>query len=248
MRMCLIGWTGRVERKRHHRHRTYRSRIQVRCLALSGVDLRSLADRMAMGIIKAVFRLGLGLLIERTSSGLKHAKAAGEVFGRPPVHPVSAYQILIILLQRSVPRRFASHKFWNKAWLKEAILDAVSGVQSREQHGEDSTDSHLGGSARRHRIGAQRVQCAAQRARLYGRDRWRHRTDPGGGSQTKCPRTEHGHVRVVWRGRAARAGQHPGAAPGDPWAVLGRWRPVHPVSPWQAACRRRVRTRSSINC
>jgi putative DNA-invertase from lambdoid prophage Rac len=38
---------------------------------------------MTMGVINAVARFDRDLLIERTQSGLKRAKAAGEVFGRP---------------------------------------------------------------------------------------------------------------------------------------------------------------------
>ncbi len=37
-----------------------------------------------MGVISAVAQFERDLLIERTQSGLKRAKAAGEVFGRPP--------------------------------------------------------------------------------------------------------------------------------------------------------------------
>jgi putative DNA-invertase from lambdoid prophage Rac len=39
---------------------------------------------MTMGVINAVAQFERDLLIERTQSGLKRAKAAGEVFGRPP--------------------------------------------------------------------------------------------------------------------------------------------------------------------
>jgi putative DNA-invertase from lambdoid prophage Rac len=39
---------------------------------------------MTMGVINSVARFERDLLIERTQSGLKRAKAAGEVFGRPP--------------------------------------------------------------------------------------------------------------------------------------------------------------------
>jgi putative DNA-invertase from lambdoid prophage Rac len=37
-----------------------------------------------MGVINSVAQFERDLLIERTQSGLKRAKAAGEVFGRPP--------------------------------------------------------------------------------------------------------------------------------------------------------------------
>ena len=51
---------------------------------LGGVDLTSPAGRMTTGVINSVAQFERDLLIERTQSGLKRAKAAGEVFGRPP--------------------------------------------------------------------------------------------------------------------------------------------------------------------
>jgi putative DNA-invertase from lambdoid prophage Rac len=58
--------------------------VRVHCLALGGVDLTSPAGRMTMGVINSVAQFERDLLIERTQSGLKRAKAAGEVLGRPP--------------------------------------------------------------------------------------------------------------------------------------------------------------------
>jgi putative DNA-invertase from lambdoid prophage Rac len=58
--------------------------VRVHCLALGGVDLTSSAGRMTMGVINSVAQFERDLLIERTQSGLKRAKAGGEVFGRPP--------------------------------------------------------------------------------------------------------------------------------------------------------------------
>jgi DNA invertase Pin-like site-specific DNA recombinase len=57
--------------------------VQVHCLALGGVDLTSPAGKMTMGVINAVAQFERDLLIERTQSGLKQAKAEGAVFGRP---------------------------------------------------------------------------------------------------------------------------------------------------------------------
>jgi putative DNA-invertase from lambdoid prophage Rac len=51
---------------------------------LGGVDLTSPAGRMTMGVINSVAQFERDLLIERTQFGLKRAKAAGGVFGRPP--------------------------------------------------------------------------------------------------------------------------------------------------------------------
>jgi putative DNA-invertase from lambdoid prophage Rac len=58
--------------------------VRVHCLALGRVDLTNPAGRMTMGVINAVAQFERDLLIERTQPGLKRAKAAGEMFGRPP--------------------------------------------------------------------------------------------------------------------------------------------------------------------
>jgi putative DNA-invertase from lambdoid prophage Rac len=57
--------------------------VRVHCLALGGVDLTSAAGRMTMGVIAAVAEFERDLLIERTQAGLKRAKAAGTLLGRP---------------------------------------------------------------------------------------------------------------------------------------------------------------------
>src|SRR5450432_765827 len=57
--------------------------VRVYCLALGGMDLTSPAGRMTMGVINTVAQFERDLLIERTQSGLKRAKAEGAVFGRP---------------------------------------------------------------------------------------------------------------------------------------------------------------------
>jgi putative DNA-invertase from lambdoid prophage Rac len=57
--------------------------VRVHCLALGGVDLASPAGKMTMGVINAVAEFERDLLIERTQSGLKRARAEGAVFGRP---------------------------------------------------------------------------------------------------------------------------------------------------------------------
>lgn len=57
--------------------------IKVHCLALGGVDLTSPAGKMTMGVIAAVAEFERDLLIERTQSGLKRAKAEGKALGRP---------------------------------------------------------------------------------------------------------------------------------------------------------------------
>lgn len=57
--------------------------VRVHCLALGGVDLTSAAGKMTMGVISAVAEFERDLLIERTQSGLRRAKAEGKTFGRP---------------------------------------------------------------------------------------------------------------------------------------------------------------------
>lgn len=58
--------------------------IRVHCLALGGVDLTSSAGKLTMGVINAVAQFERDLLIERTQSGLAHAKAEGKPLGRRP--------------------------------------------------------------------------------------------------------------------------------------------------------------------
>lgn len=57
--------------------------VKVHCLALGGVDLTSAAGKMTMGVVGAVAEFERDLLIERTQSGLKRAKAEGKSLGRP---------------------------------------------------------------------------------------------------------------------------------------------------------------------
>jgi putative DNA-invertase from lambdoid prophage Rac len=57
--------------------------VRVYCLALGGMDLTSPAGKMTMGVINSVAQFERDLLIERTQSGLKRAKAEGAAFGRP---------------------------------------------------------------------------------------------------------------------------------------------------------------------
>ena len=74
--------------------------VRVHCLALGGVDLTSPAGKMTMGVIAAVAEFERDLLIERTQSGLKRAKAEGKVLGRKPA--LKAEQQAAIRQRRSV--------------------------------------------------------------------------------------------------------------------------------------------------
>jgi putative DNA-invertase from lambdoid prophage Rac len=73
--------------------------VRVHCLALGGVDLTSAAGKMTMGVIASVAEFERDLLIERTQAGLKRAKAAGAVLGRPAL--LSAAQQSAIRERRS---------------------------------------------------------------------------------------------------------------------------------------------------
>ena len=57
--------------------------VRVHCLALGGVNLASAAGKMTMQVIAAVAEFERDLLIERTQSGINHARAAGKRFGFP---------------------------------------------------------------------------------------------------------------------------------------------------------------------
>jgi putative DNA-invertase from lambdoid prophage Rac len=57
--------------------------VRVYCLALGGADLTSSAGTMTMNVLNAVAQFERDLLIERTQSCLKRAKADGKTLGRP---------------------------------------------------------------------------------------------------------------------------------------------------------------------
>ncbi len=64
------------------------NQVRVHCLALGGVDLTSAAGKMTMQVIAAVAEFERDLLIERTQSGIRRARAQGKRLGRPvPVKP-----------------------------------------------------------------------------------------------------------------------------------------------------------------
>ena len=59
------------------------NQVRVHCLALGGVDLASAAGKMTMQVIAAVAEFERDLLIERTQSGIRRARAQGKRLGRP---------------------------------------------------------------------------------------------------------------------------------------------------------------------
>ncbi|SIT51329.1 putative site-specific recombinase; DNA invertase; Rac prophage [Paraburkholderia piptadeniae] len=77
--------------------------VRVHCLALGGVDLTSAAGKMTMGVISAVAEFERDLLIERTQSGLRRAKAEGKAFGRPSALTEAQRATVIDQLNAGVP-------------------------------------------------------------------------------------------------------------------------------------------------
>jgi putative DNA-invertase from lambdoid prophage Rac len=57
--------------------------VRVHCLQLGSMDLTSPTGKMTMGVINACAEFERDLLIERTQSGLRRAKAEGKILGRP---------------------------------------------------------------------------------------------------------------------------------------------------------------------
>lgn len=100
--------------------------VRVHCLALGGVDLCSPAGRMTMGVIAAVAEFERDLLIERTQSGLKRAKAEGKALGRPSV--LSPSQKAEVIQRRAKGESFSK--------LARAFAVTKSAIQraSRTQH------------------------------------------------------------------------------------------------------------------
>lgn len=77
--------------------------VRVHCLALGGVDLTSAAGKMTMGVISAVAEFERDLLIERTQSGLRRARAEGKTFGRPSALSEAQRATVIDKLNTGVP-------------------------------------------------------------------------------------------------------------------------------------------------
>ena len=64
--------------------------IRAHYLALGGVDPTSPASKMTMQVLGAVAEFERDLLIERTQSGLKRAKAECNTLGRPKANDTTA--------------------------------------------------------------------------------------------------------------------------------------------------------------
>jgi putative DNA-invertase from lambdoid prophage Rac len=82
--VTILGWLGRnAMYVRATVEMLAAKGVGVHCLALGDVDLTSLAGKMTMSVSNAVSEFERDLLIERTQAGLRRAKAAGKVLGRP---------------------------------------------------------------------------------------------------------------------------------------------------------------------
>lgn len=73
--------------------------VRVHCLQLGSMDLTSPTGKMTMGVINAVAEFERDLLIERTQSGLRRAKAQGKSLGRPPA--LNAQQQMAVKARRA---------------------------------------------------------------------------------------------------------------------------------------------------
>ena len=98
------------------------SGIRVHCIALGGVDLTSPAGKMTMQVLSAVAEFERDLLIERTQSGLKRAKAEGKKLGRPQAIQTNK-SVQLLMAQQKTQAEVASEmgmgiatikRHWNK--------------------------------------------------------------------------------------------------------------------------------------
>ena len=57
----------------------------VRVLELGGLDLTSLAGKLALSTLSAVAEMERNILVERTHAGIARARKEGKTLGRPKV-------------------------------------------------------------------------------------------------------------------------------------------------------------------
>ncbi|CAE6816039.1 Tn3 family transposase ISYps3 [Paraburkholderia domus] len=99
--------------------------VRVHCLALGGVDLTSSAGRMTMQVISAVAEFERDLLIERTQSGLRRAKAEGKIFGRPAALSVEQREAVLQLLASGVSVASVAKEFSTSRQTIMRVRDAT---------------------------------------------------------------------------------------------------------------------------
>lgn len=78
------------------------------------MDLTSPAGKMTMGVINAVAQFERDLLIERTQSGLKRAKAEGAVFGRPVTLNDGQREAVRRELERGASVSELARRYWDQ--------------------------------------------------------------------------------------------------------------------------------------
>jgi len=86
-------------------------KFKVHCLALGGMDLTSSSGKLTMGVINAVAQFERDLLIERTQSGLRRAKAQGKKLGRPLILSGDQQEQVIQYLQNGQTVSAVSREF-----------------------------------------------------------------------------------------------------------------------------------------
>lgn len=98
--------------------------VRVHCLALGGVDLTSAAGKMTMSVINAVAEFERDLLIERTQTGLRRAKAEGKKLGRPRALDEAQQQ-------EAVAMRQAGHSLASVASALGVSRSAIQRIEQR---------------------------------------------------------------------------------------------------------------------
>lgn len=106
--------------------------VRVHCLALGGVDLTSPAGRMTMQVIAAVAEFERDLLIERTHSGISHAKEAGKRFGRPPSLNVKERALVIERLSGGAGIAELAREFKTTRQTIMRVREAAAKLQQKE--------------------------------------------------------------------------------------------------------------------
>lgn len=102
--------------------------VRVHCLALGGVDLTSPAGKMTMGVINAVSEFERDLLIERTQSGIKRAKAEGKKLGRPSAFTDAQKAEVLRQLAKGVPVAALGRKY---KVARQSIMRVRDSVQEK---------------------------------------------------------------------------------------------------------------------
>jgi len=114
--------------------------VRVHCLALGGVDLTSPAGRMTMGVINSVAQFERDLLIERTQSGLKRAKAGGAVLGRPATLDEGQREAVRTELAAGVSVSALARQLGTSRQTIMRVRDAAAGLPV-DQHDRDDRTS-----------------------------------------------------------------------------------------------------------